>query len=175
MNRFLPWFNLLGVVALALLCAVQWRANRAAHLALHRLERTEVRQAGQLAEQTKTVAGQADDLASLRQHAHRLAEELSRSTAQLAAAKQALHQSTSEVGQLKASVTNWAAAVAARDERLRQAASERRALAGERNAQVEKFNELAARHNKLVKDYHALQQRLATILTNTPSPSRPPP
>jgi len=93
----------------------------------------------------------------------------------IAAAERALHQSKGEPGQLKASVTNWAAAVAARDDRLRQAASERRALADERNAQVEKFNALAARHNQLVKDHHALQQRLATILTNTPSPSRPPP
>ena len=28
MNRFLHWFNFLGVLALAALCVAQWRMNR---------------------------------------------------------------------------------------------------------------------------------------------------
>ena len=34
MSRFLQWFNLFGILALAALCAVQWRANRRLNLDL---------------------------------------------------------------------------------------------------------------------------------------------
>mgnify|MGYP001019756106 CR=1 FL=1 len=161
MNRFLQWFNLFGVVALAALCVAQWRANRQMNLEVNRLQRSRLEQAARLTEQEKSSAGQAADLAGLQSHLASLTGELKQTADQLAAAERELRQALAERDQLKSSVTNWAAAVAVRDERLKQAASQLQTLAGERNTAVKQFNDLAERHNQLVKDWNELQSRLA--------------
>ena len=51
MNRFLHWFNLAGVLALALLCVVQWRLNRQLNLELNAAEKARQQQAARLGEQ----------------------------------------------------------------------------------------------------------------------------
>ena len=48
MNRFLHWFNLAGVLALALLCVVQWRLNRQLNLELNAAEKARQQQAARL-------------------------------------------------------------------------------------------------------------------------------
>jgi len=98
---------------------------------------------------------------SPRLHLARLTGELKETTDKLAATERELRQALAEGDQLKSSVTNWAAAVAARDERLKQAANQLKTLAAERNHAVKQFNELAERHNQLVKEWNDLQARLA--------------
>ena len=48
MNRCLHWFNLAGVLALALLCVVQWRLNRQLNLELNAAEKARQQQAARL-------------------------------------------------------------------------------------------------------------------------------
>ncbi|MBE7499492.1 MAG: hypothetical protein HS113_04135 [Verrucomicrobiales bacterium] len=171
MNRVLTWFNLLGVLVLAVLCVVQWRANRQLNLDLIQVERHRLEQTAAAERLAETTAGQASDLADLRGHLARAAQEGRDARDQLALLERELDQSRAETDQIKSALTNWAAAVAARDDRLQQAAEQLRAAIQERNDTVTRFNELAGRYNRLVQDFDALQERLASALTNT---SRPP-
>jgi uncharacterized coiled-coil DUF342 family protein len=66
-----------------------------------------------------------------------------------------------ERNRLESSVSNWAAAVTARDERLSEAARQVGALVAERDEAVKRFNDLAERHNRLAKEWNELQSRLA--------------
>lgn len=171
MNRVLTWLNLLGVLVLAVLCVVQWRANRQLSLDLIQVERHRLEQTAAAERLAEITAGQASDLADLRGHLARAAQEGRDARDQLALLERELDQSRAETDAVKSALTNWAAAVVARDERLQQAAEQLRAAVQERNDTVTWFNELAGRYNRLVQDYDALQERLASALTNA---SRPP-
>ena len=175
MSRSLHWFNLGGVLALAVLCAFQWGENR--RLNRQTLERERVQTERQALMEANAraaagqAAGQAADLASLRAHLARIDAERKETAAQRAAAEAGLRQASIERDQLKSSVTNWAAAAASRDERLQESAARLRALAAERDQAVQRFNDLAARHNALVKEWNDQQSRLAA--SNAPPPAPP--
>ena len=109
MNRFLHWFNLLGVLALAALCVLQWRENRQLNLEVNRREKSRLAQTSRLEEQVKISADQMTDLANLRTHLARLTDELKRATDKLAAAERQLRQSEADRDQLNSNVTNWTA------------------------------------------------------------------
>jgi ABC-type transporter Mla subunit MlaD len=64
--------------------------------------------------------------------------------------------SRQERDQLRISVTNWADAVAARDEQLEEAAGQLARLGADRNDAVTRFNELAEKHNEVI---HELNDR----------------
>ena len=57
MNRFLQWFNLAGVLTLAVLCVLQWRMNRQLNLDLNAAEQTRQQQAARFDEQARRLAG----------------------------------------------------------------------------------------------------------------------
>jgi chromosome segregation ATPase len=172
MSRLLHWFNLLGVLVVATLCILQWHTNRRLNLDLNRRKQLGLEQAAKLEAQARTSAGQSSDLASLQTHLARVNDDLRNTATSLAVAERRVTQLASERDQLKSTVTHWAAAVAARDERLKEAASQSKALAAERNDLVNKFNELAAQHNKLVKEWNELQSRLSENSKTTPPPPR---
>lgn len=174
MNRLLSRFNALGVLALTALCVLQWRTNRNLNLEINRREQTHLDQTTLLLQQTRTVQGQAGDLANLRAHLDRLTRETDQTAANLAAAQRQLQQARAAGDQLRSSVSNWAAAVAARDRQIEEHAARIRALANERNDTVNQFNELAVRHNQLVKDFDSLRQQFAVRQTNQPPPTRLP-
>ncbi len=165
MNRFLNLFNLVGVLALAGLCVLQWKTNRRLQLEANHLETLRIEQTAEMEEQVKTASAQESDLGTLRTTLERATEELRENSNRLAKIERELKQSTAECDQLKSSITNWVSAVAARDERLAQANEQIKALAKDRNETVTKFNELAKRHNDLVKNWNELQARLQQ--TNT--------
>lgn len=152
MNRFLHWFNLAGVLALAALCVLQWRANRQLNLDLNAAEQTRQHQALRLDEQTKRLTGGASDLDGFRAQLTRATASLKQAESKLATLEQQVKQLTNERDQLKTSVTNWAAAVAARDAQLKQAGVDLKRLADDRNATVLMFNEVATQQNSLVKE-----------------------
>ena len=152
MNRFLQWFNLAGVVALAVLCVLQWRANRQLNLDLNAAEQTRQQHAARLDEQAKRLTGGASDLDGFREQLIRATTKLKQAETNLLALEQPVKQLTNERDQLKTSVTNWAAAVAARDAQLKQAGADVQKLAADRNAAVLKFNEVATQQNSLVKE-----------------------
>jgi uncharacterized coiled-coil DUF342 family protein len=151
-NRFLQYCNLVGVVALAALCVVQWRANRQAWLQVGGLEQTRLEQAAKLAEQDKALKGCAADLDNFRDQLSRVHGALKETEAGLAVSERRSRQLTSECDQLKTSLTNWVAAVSAREEQLKKANEQVQKLADARNETVVKFNELAEKYNALTKD-----------------------
>lgn len=152
MNRVLQWFNLAGVVALAVLCLLQWRMNRQLNLDLNAAEKARQRQAARLDEQEQRLKGGASDLDGFRAQLIRATSSLRETEAKLATLDRQVKQLTNERGQLKTSVTNWAAAVAARDAQLKQAGADLKQLAADRDAAVLKFNEAATRQNDLGKE-----------------------
>ena len=152
MNRFLHWFNLAGVLALAALCVLQWRMNRQLNLDLRAAEQARHQQTTRLEDQAKRLTGTTSDLDGFRDQLTRATTTLKQSETKLALAEQQLKQLTNERDQLKTSVTNWAAAVSARDAQLKQAGADQAKLAADRNATVLKFNEVATQQNSLVKE-----------------------
>lgn len=160
MNRVLQWFNLAGVLVLASLCVLQWRANRLLNLEVNRRQQQRLEQTARLEEHAKTSRGQASDLTALRSHLGRLTDELRQTTDKLAAAQREARLAQAERDQLKSNVATWAAAVAERDERLKNTTRQLATLALDRDHAVKEFNELAARHNQLVREWNELQARL---------------
>lgn len=158
MNRVLQYLNFLGVVTLAVLCAVQWRANLRLNQEADRLELTRQEQAAKIAEQEKTIKGYVADLDDFRVRLERsetaLTETLAKLTAatterdQLAAQRDQL---LTQRDQLKATLDKWVAAVKQRDQTLKQAGEQIQKLAKERNEAIVKFNELVGKYNALVK------------------------
>lgn len=164
MNRFLQWFNLAGVLALALLCVLQWRMNRQLNLDLNAAEKTRQKQATRLDDQEKWLKGGASDLDGFREQLTRAATSLKETEAKLAALDRQVKQLTNERDQLKTSVTNWAAAVAARDVQLTKAGADLQKLAADRNAAVLKFNEVATKQNELVKELERRAKEHTTVV-----------
>ena len=152
MNRFLHWFNLVGVLALALLCVLQWRVNRQLNLDLNAAEKARQQQATRLDDTEKRLKGGASDLDGFREQLTRATTSLKETETKLVALDRQVRQLTNERDQLKTSVTNWAAAVASRDAQLKQASTDLQKLAADRNAAVLKFNEVATKQNELVKE-----------------------
>ena len=72
--------------------------------------------------------------------------------------------------QLKISVTNWAAAVTARDERIKEGNERIRQLGEDLNASIRKFNELAEAHSRLVKNWNDQQAKIAAMQSNNAKP-----
>lgn len=143
MSRTLQFINLLGVFALAVLCVMQWRADRNLNLELSAREKTRLDQAAKLEHQDKTIKGYVADLETFRKQLARANVSLKETEKSLAGAQREIRQLSNERNQLRISVTNWAGAVAARDEQLKQAAEQLQKLASDRNEAVKKFNELA--------------------------------
>jgi chromosome segregation ATPase len=168
MSRWLATWNLLGVVALAALCVLQWQANRRVNLEASHLEQLRLEHLAKIAEQDKTLKGQAADLDQFREQLAHSSARLKETETQFGGAQKRLQQLESERDQLKSSVTQWAAAVTERDARLKQAGDQLQQFLKERNEAVTKFNELAARYNTIVKDLNDARARLAAAQTNAP-------
>ena len=159
MNRALTWINLAGVAALAVLCALQWRTNRALNLDINALQQTGQTQAARLAEQDKNLAGLASDLDSFRTQITRAHAELRETSAKLHTSETAVAQLTADRDQLQENVARWTAAVQVRDERIGEANHRLREVGGRLCEAVEKFNDLAARYNERSKQLNELTTR----------------
>lgn len=173
MNRFLQYANLIGVLALAALCAFQWNVNRRVNLEASALEKTRLELNTKLAEHEKTIKGQAADLDTFREQLSLATTSLKETETKLAKAGREIAQLETEREQLKASVTNWAAAVTARDERIKEANERIQQLGTDLNASIRKFNELGETHSQLVKNWNDQQERLAAMKTNTAKAATP--
>lgn len=161
MSRFLQYFNLAGVAALAILCAIQWQQNSRINQEVIELEKVRLEQAAKIAEQANTIKGDAADLEEFRQRLVQTGNALKESDAKLAACTAERSQLTAERDQLKATLDKWVAAVAERDKVLKQASDELVKLAKDRNEAVLKFNDLAGKYNGLVKDLNDARAKLA--------------
>lgn len=173
MNRFLQYANLIGVTALAILCVIQWSANRRVNLEASTLEKTRLDLTAKVAEHEKTIKGQASDLDTFREQLSLATTSLKETETKLTKAGRENIQLETEREQLKSSITNWAAAVTARDERIKEANDRLKQLGEDLNASIRKFNELAETHGKLVKDWNDQQARLAAMKTNSAKATSP--
>jgi len=151
MNRFLHLFNLLGIFALAILCAIQWRTDHQLNLQTISLEQTTEQQASKIADQEQTIKGCNADLDELRRRITISEGALAQAQDKLAAQTLQVQNISVERDKLRAAVEQWTAAVAARDDALKQAAQKIQSLADQRNQAVLRFNDLAARYNAIIK------------------------
>lgn len=161
----MAWINLIGVLALAGLCAVQWQRDRRLNLQVNRLEKTRIEQEEKLSEQQKSAAGLAADLARFKDQFKEAHAEAVETRGQLRLGEQENAQLLRERDQLKASVTNWAAAVTARDESLREMNERLREAAVRLNESVLKFNDLATNYNASVKRFNDLATNYNSVVT----------
>lgn len=166
LSRTLQWSNLLGILALAGLCAWQWQANRAAQLDASGLDQLRLVHEAKLTEQDKTLSGLRADLESLQSRLAKAAQE--RDTAQ-ASLRQAASERDSlsaanakqkallaaQIDQFQKELDAWQAAVAARDAELKKAGDLIEKIAKERNADIERSNALVKQYNLLAKERDA--------------------
>lgn len=163
MNRFIPYLNFIGVLVLAGICVTQWRQNRTLNLEVNQMQRTHQQETQKIAEQEKSIRGLTTDLTVLKEQFGQSHSNLTATRASLHKLEGASRQSALERDQLKESVTNWAAAVTARDERIQTANQEILSLSGQLNASIRKYNTLASNYNSTVKQLDEVRQRLQSI------------
>ena len=155
----LGWINLFGVLALAALCAVQWQRDRRLNLEVNRLEKERIAQQEKISEQEKAASGISADLARFKEQFKAAHTDANAARKAVRVLEQEHEQLARERDQLKASVTNWATAVTARDVSLKQANERLRDTTLRLNESILKFNELAS-------NYHASVQRFYDLATN---------
>lgn len=165
MSRRLQYWNLVGVVALGVLCVFQWRHDRQLNLELNESKKTLQAQELQLAENVKTLEGLSADLAGFKQRYTSARTEATELQSKLQASDRANAQLTNERDQLKESITNWVAAVTVRDERLKEANVRLTELVTKLNDSITKFNSLATNYNSVVDQLNAAR-------TNAPATRR---
>ncbi len=161
----LGWINLLGVLALAALCAVQWQRDRRLNLEVNRLEQVRQAQEEKISEQQKASSGLAADLAGFKEQFKKAHADANETRTALRKVEQENAQLTREREQLKASVTNWAAAVTARDESLREANERLRDTTLRLNESILKFNDLATNYNASVQRFNDLTTNYNSVVT----------
>ncbi len=164
MNRSLQLVNFVGVVALAVLCVFQWRGNRELNLEVNSLLKHRMEHVKTIENQEKEIKGCRSDLESFRELLARTNVEFKETEKKLHAADASVFQLTNERDQLRSSITNWAAAVSARDDQLKKLDEQLQSLATDRNEAVVRFNELAEKYNGVVKDLNDRTQQLNDLI-----------
>jgi chromosome segregation ATPase len=164
----LDCFNLIGVLALAVLCCAQWRHDRQVHMEVNQREKAIMELSRKLSEAEQNAKAAADDLTEFKTQFAKSRNDLADSLQKLRLAERQTNQLTLERDQLKAGITNWAAALSIRDERLKEANLEITRLSQELNASVLKFNELVKNYNRAVAQLSGERSD-----TNSVSPRQP--
>ena len=174
MSRMLQVLNLAGVVVLAAVCVGQWKINRSVNLEANRLEKTRLEQSGRIEEQEKTIQGCMADLDAFREQIQTLSRTLKESETRSSDLEGKLARAEDDREQLKASLAKWTEAVRLRDEELGKAREQIEMLVSDRNAAVERFNELAERYNssveelnKRTKDFNGLAEKYNELVQST--------
>jgi len=151
MNDRLRYLNLVGVAALAILCVVQWRRDRRLNLQVNRLDQVRLQQAAKIEDQANALKGLNEDLSQLKSSVateQSLRLQAERTSAAAEASNELL---VAERDQLKAAITNWANAVALRDQRMKEANARIEQLAADLNASIRKYNTLVTNYNAVIK------------------------
>jgi chromosome segregation ATPase len=168
MSRRLQLANLAGVLALAILCVVQWKRDRALNLDVNRLEKARIENEQTIAEQQKNLKGLNSDLAMFKEQLTGARTELSEAQEKLRDVETQNSRLISERDQVRESLTNWMNAVHVRDERLKEANASIQDLADRLNAAIEKYNELATNYNSVVNDLNEARQSSTNSATTRP-------
>ena len=151
MNDRLKYVNLLGVVALAALCAFQWVRDRRLNLEIKRLYQVRLELSAKIDDQSGQLKGLNEDLTQLKLSLATERDLRSQTEKKLGSSEAAGEQLARERDQLKVAISNWANAVALRDERMKEANARIEQLAADLNASIRKYNELVTNYNAVVK------------------------
>jgi len=151
MNGRLKYLNLFGVLALAALCVAQWQRDRRLNLEIGRLDQVRLQQAAKIDEQVGLLKGLNEDLSELKTSLGNEQSLRSQAEQKVVSTESTNQQLALERDQLKAAITNWANAVAVRDERMKEANARIEQLAADLNASIRKYNELVTNRNVAVK------------------------
>lgn len=163
--KSLRWINLVGVLLLAALCAGQWRRDRRQNLELLQGEKQRLAGETQLREQTRKSDGLAADLARFKEQYLDAHTNTAAARASLLRVEQELGRLRAERDQLQSAVTNWAAAVTARDASLRALNERWRETAGQLDDSVLRHNELASNYNATVRRFNELATNYNSVVT----------
>lgn len=151
MNGRLKYMNLFGVLALAALCIAQWQRDRRLNLEVGRLDQVRLQQGAKIDEQAGLLKGLNEDLGQLKTSLGNEQSLRSQAEQKVVSTENANLQLGLERDQLKAAITNWANAVALRDERMKEANTRIEQLAADLNTSIRKYNELVTNRNAAVK------------------------
>jgi len=140
MRRSLQYANLFGVIALVVVCLLQWQADRRLNLELRRYDQQRNDQAVKIQGLENNLNGLNEDLTQFKgsltdEHAARLAAEQKLRTTEHDRA-----QLAQESAQLRGAVSNWVNAVSIRDERLKTANERIQEQGDKLNASILRFN-----------------------------------
>jgi chromosome segregation ATPase len=133
------------------LCIAQWQRDRHLNLELGRLDQLRLQQAAKIDEQAGLLKGLDEDLNQLKTSLTNEQSLRSQVEEKAVSTENANQQLALERGQLKVAITNWANAVALRDERMKEANTRIEQLAADLNASIRKYNELATNRNAAAK------------------------
>jgi len=151
MKDRLKYVNLFGVAALAALCVFQWVRDRRLNLEIKRLYQVRLELSTKIGDQANQIKGLNEDLNQLKLSLATERDLRSQTEKKAAAAEAAGEQLARERDQLKAAISNWANAVALRDERMKEANARIEQLAADLNASILKYNNLVSNYNAVVK------------------------
>lgn len=167
--------NLVGVVLLSGICALQWSDARQLRLRAEALEkeRSELRISNE--EREKALGNAKADLEQFRAQVTRDHEGRQAAEAGLSKARADIRELSAERDRLNSALTAWREAVASRDERLMHAQESLAEVGQSRNAAIEQFNTLARSHREAVERLNAVIQELNRLRSNGTSgvPAKP--
>ena len=166
MNRRLQFLNLFGVIALAVLCVVQWLRDSRLNLEVNQLGTTRQNQQQKISRQEEDLYELSDDLARLKDQVKAEHDDLEATRLKLRASENMVAGVSAKRDQLRESVTNWAAAVNERDTLLKEANGRIQSLSEDLNSAIRKYNELTTNYNSVVKDLNECR-------TNKPPANNP--
>jgi chromosome segregation ATPase len=159
MNRFVQAVNLLGVLALAALCAVQWRVDGQLHSQINDLEKTNQDLTSQVAQRDERIRQDADDLDDFRRRLTLAESQLADQERKLTALSLQCQQLTADRtdllkqrDQLVAALQTWKAAVTERDDAIRRIGDELKTTGANRDQIVAKYNDLVNQYNAVVNE-----------------------
>ena len=147
MKRFFDVFNLLGIGALALLCANQWSANGELGRENDHLETIRLQQAATIQTQAGTIKGQAADLDEFRGRLETAENQLKQLQQHLTAVTAERDQLAAERNTLKSSLDQWMAAVKVRDDLIKDVAKQRNDAIAQLKDVVDKYNALVKKQS----------------------------
>jgi chromosome segregation ATPase len=151
MNGQLKYVNLVGVVVLACLCAAQWLHDRRLNLEIKHLDQVRSEQSARIDDQANQLKGLNEDLDQLKTSLATERDLRVQVEQKLKPVEAANEQLTLDRDQLKGAISNWASAVALRDEHMKEANTRIEQLAADLNASIRKYNELVTNYNAIVK------------------------
>lgn len=162
MKAGMQHLNFAGVVALAILCLLQWQHDRRLNLELNQSERLRLEQASKLGEVENARKGLNEDLGQVKESFSAKQKAEAQVERELALNLNRNRRLIAEQERLKGALTNYAQTVAIQNDRIKEANSRIEELASNLNQSIRKFNDLVTNYNSVVQQMNALQQNRGT-------------